>query len=107
MDVIVHASTAAEPLGRVIIEGMMAGRPVIATRAGGAKEIVTDGETGLLVTPGDVDELREAISRLWIDPDLAARLASAGKTHAEERFSLSTMVERVKAVLADLPLTRA
>ena len=51
VDIVVHTSIAPEPFGRVIVEGMLARKPVIATRAGGALEIIDEGVTGLLVTP--------------------------------------------------------
>ena len=52
MDVVVHCSVAAEPFGRVIVESMLAGTPVVATRGGGVDEIITDGQDGFLVPPG-------------------------------------------------------
>jgi len=55
MDVVIHASVVAEPFGRVLIEAMALGRPVIAPREGGPLVIVVDGETGLLVPPRDAD----------------------------------------------------
>lgn len=55
MDVLVHGSRVAEPFGQVIVEGMAAGLPVIATDAGGPREIITDGVDGLLVAPDSVD----------------------------------------------------
>lgn len=64
MDVVVHASVWAEPFGRVVVEGMLAARPVVATAAGGVKEIVDDGETGILVSPDDAPALASALNRL-------------------------------------------
>ncbi|UZJ24974.1 glycosyltransferase [Rhodococcus antarcticus] len=64
LDVLVHASVLPEPWGQVVVEGMAAGLPVIATDAGGPAEIITDGVDGLLVAPGDVDALASAIARL-------------------------------------------
>jgi glycosyltransferase involved in cell wall biosynthesis len=101
MDVVVHSSISAEPLGRVIIEGMLAHKPVIATRAGGALEIVTDQETGLLVEPGSALEMSRAIQLLRGDQPLANKLAAAGRSHAESMFSLEAMVTRVNAVLEE------
>ena len=54
MDLIVHASTAPEPFGRVLVEAMLARTPLIASRAGGALEIVQDRVSGRLVAPDDV-----------------------------------------------------
>lgn len=101
MDIIVHTSTAPEPFGLVIVEGMLAGKPVIATRAGGAVEIIEHGKNGLLVTPGSVLELRAALQTLLEDPAEAERLASAGRQRAEEVFSLEAMFAGISAVLAE------
>jgi glycosyltransferase involved in cell wall biosynthesis len=103
MDIIAHTSTVAEPLGRVILEGMLARKPVIATRAGGAAEIVTDRKNGLLVTPGSVTELSSAIELLCSNRELAAELAAAGRRHAESAFSMEIMADRVRQVLQNLP----
>lgn len=99
LDVVVHTSTAPEPFGRVIVEGMMAGRPVVATAAGGALEIVSDGATGLLVPPGDERALAAALHRLDADPPAAAALATRGAAHALAQFSLAGSVERINWVL--------
>ena len=101
-DVIVHASVYPEPFGRVIVEGMLAGRPVIAARAGGVIEIVDDGDTGVLVTPGDASALAQAIDALRTDPAGAAAMAERGRTHARHRFSLQAMVRGVSDALAGL-----
>jgi glycosyltransferase involved in cell wall biosynthesis len=103
MDVIAHTSTVAEPLGRVILEGMLARKPVIATRAGGAAEIVTDRENGILVTPGSVTELFNAIELLCDNKKLSGELAAAGRLHAETAYSMEIMAERVRQVLENLP----
>lgn len=93
VDVVLHTSTSPEPFGRVIVEGMLARRPVIATRAGGVTEILADGETGLMVPPGDVAALVSAIGSVLDRPDFAARLASAGREHAERQFTVEAMVQ--------------
>ena len=98
VDVIIHASTAPEPFGRVIAEAMMAGTPVIASAAGGALEIVEDG-TGLLVPPSDADALATAIQRVINDPVAAAAMAARARAMAIKRFALSVAVERTDAVI--------
>lgn len=99
-DVVVHCSTQPEPLGRVIIEGMLAGRPVVAAAAGGALEIINDGVDGLLTPPGDSDRLAAAIGSLLIDPEFAKRLAEAGRASARDRFRLEDRAQDVDEVLA-------
>jgi glycosyltransferase involved in cell wall biosynthesis len=101
MDIVVHSSIVAEPLGRVILEGMLAGKPVIATRAGGAAEIVQDRENGLLVTPGSAIELFNAIKLLCTDSKLSQELALAGRRRAEQDYSLEIMANRVRRVLQE------
>lgn len=101
-DVIVHASAWPEPFGRVVVEGMLAGRPVIATAGGGVGEILTPGETGLLVTPGDATALAQAVASLRADPDRAMRLAAAGAAHARRHFTVDAMVRGVRAVLDEV-----
>ena len=91
VDVVAHTSTAPEPFGRVIVEGMLAGKPVVATAAGGALEIVEDGVTGLLVPPGDAGALRAALARLAAAPEMASALGAAGRKNAAERFGLAAV----------------
>ena len=67
---------------------MAAGLPVVASRVGGVPEQVVDGETGLLVDPGDPKPLAAALERLTGDPALRRRLGAAGRVRAEERFDL-------------------
>ena len=103
VDIVVHTSTAPEPFGLVIVEGMLARRPVVATRGGGVEEIVTSGVDGVLVAPGDATELAAAIERLIADPAARRRLANAGRQTALSRFNMSTMLrdmqERVEGMM--------
>lgn len=92
VQIVLHTSTAPEPFGRVIVEGMLARRPVVATRAGGVEEILEDNVTGVLVPPGNSEALATAVSGLLDDPARAARLAAAGRINAEARFSVDVMV---------------
>jgi len=98
-DAVVHCSTQPEPFGRVIVEGMLAGRAVVAANAGGAAEIVRDGETGLLTPPGDAAALAEALHTLRTDAGRAARLAAAGRADAVERFSVDAMGAAIEELL--------
>lgn len=102
VDIIVHASTAPEPFGRVIAEAMMAGTPVIASAAGGALEIVEDGVSGLLVPPGDPAALTVAIKRLVADPQQTTMIAQTAHTVVQARFSLASAVARTDAVIGSL-----
>jgi glycosyltransferase involved in cell wall biosynthesis len=97
MDVVAHTSVRREPFGRVIIEGMAVGRPVIATRAGGVPEFVHDGENGLLVKAGDPQALAEVLDRLFTDRDLRDSL-SAGALRAAKEFSVEHHVAEMAAI---------
>ena len=82
VDVVVHCSTLPEPFGMVVVEAMSAGRPVIASAAGGPCEIVEHGVSGLLTAPRDVAALAAALRRLADDPGLRDRLAEGGRQRA-------------------------
>ena len=78
IDVLVHASVSPEPFGQVILEGMAAGVPVIAARAGGPAEILRHDVTGVLYEPGDRAGLAGAMRRMR-DPALRDRLSTAAR----------------------------
>jgi len=99
VDMVVHTSIAPEPFGRVIAEGLLAQKPVIATRAGGAQEVIRKGKTGWLVPPGDADALARAIGHVLSDPQESRRRARAGKRDARERFSLNTMATALDKII--------
>lgn len=91
-----------EHFGRVLIEAMAAGRPVVATDAGGVPEIVRHGQTGLLVPPGEARPLAEAVLALLGDPARAAAMGKAGLARAEQEFSLTTHIQAVEALYRNL-----
>jgi len=76
-----------EPLGNVVLEGFSAARPVIATAADGPREVMRDGETGVLVPIGDAEALATAIARVLADPVRARTLAEAGRAEFETRHA--------------------
>ena len=96
MDFVAHTSVAPEPFGRVIVEGMLAGKPVVVTRAGGACEIIEDGVTGFLVPPGDCAGLASILRKFMEDPLLAERLGRAAREAAERRFSVDAMLQGIE-----------
>jgi glycosyltransferase involved in cell wall biosynthesis len=100
-DIIVHTSVKAEPFGRVLVEGMLAGRPVVATDAGGPREIVEAGVTGLLVPPGDAGALARALEALR-DGSLRERLGRAGHVRARRYFSPEALRERLRAQIGTI-----
>jgi glycosyltransferase involved in cell wall biosynthesis len=94
LDVLVHASVIPEPFGQVVVEGMAAGLPVVAARAGGPTEIITDGRDGLLFAPGDAHALAKALARLAGDSALREQLGTAGRRRAEA-FTPSIVADQV------------
>lgn len=98
VDVLVHASVEPEPFGRVIVEGMAAGVPVVASAAGAVPELIEDGRTGLLFPPGDHLGLASAVERLLTTPDLAERLKRNARRQVEMQFRSELYVAGVEAV---------
>jgi glycosyltransferase involved in cell wall biosynthesis len=101
VDVVVHASTAPEPFGRVIVEAMLSERPVIATRAGGVIEIIENEKTGLLVEPGSASELVEALQRVRVRGKFTEQLTTAAKDRAISAFSVAAMRLGIQQVLTE------
>lgn len=106
VDVVVHASVAPEPFGRMIVEGMLARRPVVASRAGGTAEIVEDGISGVLIPPGDTEALTEALGGLLADTVRRRSLAESGYAAASKYFSLQAMLEGVEQQIQEVAMSR-
>ncbi len=98
LDVLVHASVRDEPFGRVIIEGMAAARPVVATRGGGTPEIVREGETGFLVPQGDPEAMADAILYLLHHPQEARRMGQTARADVARRFRSDEAARALMAV---------
>lgn len=97
MDVAVHASFG-EPFGLVVVEAMALGTPVVATSVGGPSEIIADGESGLLVAPGDHRAMAAAIHGLLDDPPRRARIGAAARARADH-FSDRRMATEIGQLL--------
>jgi glycosyltransferase involved in cell wall biosynthesis len=91
---VVVAPSEREGFGLAAAEAMAFGRPVVAAAGGGLLELVSDGETGLLVPPRDHAALRAAVDRLLADPELRKRLGSAARARARERFGWDGVIDR-------------
>jgi glycosyltransferase involved in cell wall biosynthesis len=91
---VVVAPCEREGFGLAAAEAMAFGRPVVAASGGALLELVTDGETGLLVPPRDAGALREAVDLLLADPELRERLGRAARESAKERFGWDGVVAR-------------
>lgn len=101
--VVVHSSDRPEPFGLVMAEAMMQERPVAAFRHGGAAEIVVDGETGRLVTPGEAEALGRSILDILDDPARARTMGEAGRRRALQYFDADVMTASVAAVYDLIP----
>ncbi|MFM0738492.1 glycosyltransferase family 4 protein [Paraburkholderia xenovorans] len=99
VDAVVHTSITPEPFGRVIVEGMLAQRPVVAARAGGVLEIVDDQENGMLCTPGDAHALADTLAELRSNDELRRRLVRNGYETALSRFGTEAYVAGVERIL--------
>ena len=95
-------SSLTEGIALTLLEAMAAGKPVVATRAGGNPEVVVEGETGLLVEPGRPEALAEALGRVLSDPALARRLGEAGRRRVETCFAVDRMVQEYVELYATL-----
>jgi phosphatidylinositol alpha-1,6-mannosyltransferase len=91
-----------EGFGLVFLEAGACERPVVGARAGGVVDAIVDGTTGLLVTPGSVDELTASLLRLLRDPQFAARLGRAGRARVEAGFTWQHVGETMTRALTEL-----
>jgi glycosyltransferase involved in cell wall biosynthesis len=86
-------SSRSEAMPITVLEAMAAGLPVVATRVGGMPELVREGESGLLVRPGDADELARALARLLDDPKARERFGRAARARVEREFAFDSFVQ--------------
>jgi glycosyltransferase involved in cell wall biosynthesis len=98
-DLVAHTSTAPEPFGRVIVEAMLCGRPVVAAQAGGAVELVEPGITGFLLPPAEATLLAEIITTCRNQPDHTAAIAHQARTTASQRFHLTNINQQIAQLL--------
>jgi glycosyltransferase involved in cell wall biosynthesis len=92
----------SEGFGLAALEGMACALPVVASRVGGLPDLVSDGETGFLVPPGDGVALARAVEVLARDPALRRRMGVAGRRRVEAEFTRERMLERLAAVYRSL-----
>lgn len=98
-DLITHTSTAPEPFGRVVVEAMLCGRPIVAAEAGGVIELVEQGLTGWLVPPGDPHKLAEVITTCRNQPEYTATIARQAQRQASQRFDLTAINQQISQLL--------
>ena len=102
LDVMVHASLRPEPFGRVIIESMAVGVPVLAARAGGVPEIIQHNVDGLLAAPADLPDYLRQLGQLLASPAERARLGEAGYRMMQARFGLERVQTEFDRVFAEV-----
>ena len=94
-----------EPFGRVVIEAMAAGIPVIGVNSGGVKEIIQDGITGYLIPPKKPLKIAEKMIYLFHHPDLAKEMGNKGKKIAMEKFSIQNYTKSIEKVIQEVANT--
>jgi glycosyltransferase involved in cell wall biosynthesis len=101
MDVLVHPSLS-EGFGRAVLEAMALGKPVCASRVGGLREIIRDGENGFSIEPGDVKALTECLGRLVEEADLRDRFGKAARKTVEADYLIEEKVRQFEEFATDL-----
>lgn len=102
LDIFVHASVSPEPFGQVVIEAMAEGLPVIATDAGGVREIVVHGKNGWLVPMADAPALAAAIEGLLADPPAARCVGAAGHAWVREHFTAARSARKIEQIYGSI-----
>jgi glycosyltransferase involved in cell wall biosynthesis len=101
-DLVAHTSTSPEPFGRVIVEAMLCGKPVVAAKAGGAIELVEQGINGFLVTPGKPEELAQVITTCLEEVDMTATISNNARTTASQRFDVTNINQQIAHLLSSV-----
>jgi glycosyltransferase involved in cell wall biosynthesis len=106
VDVLIHASTRPEPFGRVILEGMALGKPVIATDQGGPQEIIEDASSGFLVPPQNATALADRLTQLQRSPEYRRAIGRRAVERVDHKFNAadtSRQIERLYSTLLGHP----
>lgn len=102
---LVAPSVIEESFGRVVVEAFACGVPVVATAVGGFKEIIEDGENGILVEPGDSSAISEAILKILEDSGFAERLARNARRAAERKYTMEECLLKTAEVYRKTAVT--
>lgn len=102
LDILVHSSIEPEPFGRVIIEGMCFKKPVIATDIGGPREIIKNGVSGFLISPGNPGILSETVELFLQDPDLGQKMGNEGFNRILAKFNIETFSFKINMFYEEL-----
>ena len=98
-DIIVHMPVKPEPFGRVLVEAMSLGKPVVAARSGAIPEIIEDGKTGILCTP---DELPFILEKLIYDPGKAKGMGEKARQGVERHFGIAETANGIQKILTEI-----
>ena len=98
-DLVSHTSTSPEPFGRVIVEAMLCGRPIVAAKAGGAVELIDHGINGFLTEPENIQELAVLINTCLKDPEKVANIAKTARKSAAERFDVKNINQQIAQLI--------
>ncbi|MBD2436929.1 glycosyltransferase family 4 protein [Nostoc sp. FACHB-110] len=98
-NLITHTSTAPEPFGRVIVEAMLCGTPIIAAKAGGARELVEHGVNGFLVTPENPRELAQVINTCLQEKEIMTTIANHAQSLASKNFDVAIINQQIAQLL--------
>jgi glycosyltransferase involved in cell wall biosynthesis len=101
-DVLVLPSIWPEPFSRAVLEGMVSGLVVVATRTGGTPEIIVDGKNGLLFLPSDPEDLANKIAHLADDPEARNQIRYAGRQTILERYTVTKMMDEIESYLQEV-----
>jgi glycosyltransferase involved in cell wall biosynthesis len=103
-NVVAHTSTAPEPFGRVIVEAMLCGKPVVASGMGGVTELIDPGVNGWLVPPNHPLRLAKAIARCRSYPEATSQIARHAQQRATQKFHLNQMHQQIADLLQQVYL---
>ena len=98
-ELVAHTSTAPEPFGRVIVEAMLCGTPIVAAAAGGVVELIEHGKTGWLMPPSDALKLADIIQQCQSQPERAIAISHQAQQSASQRFNLETTNQQIAHLL--------
>ncbi len=99
-DLVAHTSTAPEPFGRVIVEAMLSGTPIVAAQSGGAIELIEPGINGFLVPPGQARQLADVINTCYNQPESTIAIAQSAQEMASRRFNQTNVDRQIADLLA-------
>ncbi len=102
LDIVVHASTSADPCPSTVLEGMANGLPVIGSDGGGVPEMIVEGETGLLVPMGDASALGDALEKLLLNPAKACLMGRKGYIRVLESFTTARVARDLEKIYLNL-----